>query len=155
MHSVENVIRLLICLTKLTKTFNSRSAYYLLLTYYILVKSEMLLKTQLKLYCIPDEIFSFLLTKYEKFGESCVDANLYILCNSKAVEKSKNWFHLCCKTSRKRYKVAVVSTDDVADNNIYISESMKFNVNRLLDLEKSNDPSYFLSKFFFQRYVSR
>lgn len=142
-----NLMQLLLYLTQLTKKFNLKSAYYLFFSYYVIVKLEALIKTQLKLYCIPDEIFNFLIMKHIKCGESDVDHNLYVLCNSKTLKKSKNWFYMFCKTSKRKYKVVVIFTNDVPENNIYVSESMKYNVNNRLNSDNAENVPYFLSKF--------
>ncbi|XP_031782513.1 peroxisome assembly factor 2 [Nasonia vitripennis] len=144
MNSIKDIIRLVIYQTKLTGNFNSRSTYSLFYIYYVLNKLDHLLRSQLKLKCIPDDIFSFLVMKYGRCNESYIDDNLYILCNSKTVDKSKDWFYLCSKISRKRYKVAVLFTDDVLENNVYISASMKLNISKRLGFENLEEPLIFL-----------
>jgi hypothetical protein len=147
MHSIKDIIRLIITLTRLTKHFNLRSAYCLFLCYYVLLELDELLKVQLNLRCIPDEIFSFFIKKHLKYNNSIKDKNLYAFCNYDATDKPKSWYYLSSKKSRKKYKILVVFTNDILKNHIYVSESMKFNINKRLNIENSNDSSYFLSKF--------
>ena len=148
MHSIKEIIKLLICITQLTRKFNTKPMYGLFFAYYLFIKINKLLKMQLKLCCIPNEIFSLLVMKHGKCNEFLVDSNLFILCNYKTIEKPKNWYYLCCKSSKRKYKVAVIFTDDVPKNTIYVSESMKLNINKRLSIKDSSDCSYLLSKYF-------
>lgn len=148
MISTNQVVGLLKFLSQLTKTHNLKSAYYLFFTFFALVKLNQLLKMHLKLHCIPQKLFSYLIMKHGKCNETQLDENLYILCNSNAIDRSKKWFYLCCSTSKQKYKVIVLSIDDVPDNSIYTSESLKLNITRQLSIEKSETTFYFLSKLF-------
>lgn len=145
-HSTNNLVKLAIYLTKLLRS--SKIAHKLFFLYYILNKIDQLLKMQLKLCCVPDEIFSYLILKYGQCSKSCIDQNLYIICNPNVLEKSQKWFHLCSKVSEKRYKVAVVSTSDIPRSFIYISESMNFNASKQLNAENLNNVDYFLGMLF-------
>ncbi|XP_058789652.1 peroxisomal ATPase PEX6 isoform X2 [Phymastichus coffea] len=99
---------------------------------------------QLKLYCIQDEIFSYLIKTHGQSIQSHIDENLYVLCNPNIIDREQKWFYLCCNTSEKRYKVAIISILDIPRTVIYVSESMKYNIVKQFNTENSNESLYFL-----------
>lgn len=148
MISINRSVGLVKLLTQLTKTSNLKPAYYLFFIFYALVKLNFLFKMQLKLLSIPEKLFFYLIMKHGKCNETQVDENLYILCNSKEIDQSKKWFYLCCTESKKKYKVIVVTSDGIPENTILVSETLKYNIDKIFNIENSDETSYFLSKFF-------
>lgn len=146
MTSINKSVGLLKFLSRLTKTHNLKSTYYLFFIFYAIIKLKSLLGMQLKLQCIPKKLFLYLIMKHGKCNETQVDENLQIICNSKSFNQSKKWFYLCCASSKKKYKVVVIFTDDIPNNCIYTSEILKHNVNRKFNSVTPEEEIYFLSK---------
>ncbi|KAJ8679147.1 hypothetical protein QAD02_014934 [Eretmocerus hayati] len=142
MISLQDLPVLLFFITKLTR-FHPKAFYYLLLIHYMYNRLQALFKMQLKLHAVSEAYFSSLITTHGKFSKNQVDENLYILCNPSDVETSGQWAYLCCRAVKKRYKVVVIQSHEVLQNCIYISESLKFNVDTSFGVEELVGSAYF------------
>ncbi|XP_014227870.1 peroxisome assembly factor 2 isoform X1 [Trichogramma pretiosum] len=144
MFSIQQSIGLLVYLSRLTNKFTKKPTRELLFIYFLLKRFQRLLKMELQLYCLPKKLYVTYITKFKECNEKFIDDGLYILCNNKDVDKSKNWFYLCSKKSRKKYKVAVLFVDYLPLNTIYVSEVLKNNLNKHFKAIPEEDSTYFL-----------
>lgn len=101
-----------------------------------------------KIHCftLSDRTLNHLLNKQIERVNDYIDPYACILTNIDDINVTvPSWYYLCCKTSFKKYKVLVVPFEDSERNVIYVSETMRYNLETLfhrIDL----DDKLFLSK---------
>lgn len=114
------------------QTFMKKNIYYVLsyiLLHYICLKFKRLMKQQFKCLTLSDKALKHLVNKYNECENQYIDPYTCLLINIDELNVSiPSWFYIYCKSSFKKYKVVVVPFKSTVQNAIYISETMRFNL---------------------------
>ncbi|KAK0081318.1 hypothetical protein PV325_012390 [Microctonus aethiopoides] len=135
-------------LRHLARLLINKNVYYtmtLVFAHCAYLKMKHLLQLKFKIQSIPDDNIKDLMNKYIKKRKYYIDSASCVLgiaqFMSSIVECS--WVNICSLTSHKKYKILLVPFNNCENNKIYISETMLFNIEKLLCNKDHN--SYFIT----------
>ncbi|KAI4499158.1 hypothetical protein M0802_005741 [Mischocyttarus mexicanus] len=109
-------------------------------------KLKRLMSTNIHCFTLPDKALKYLINKQIERVNDYIDPHVCILINVDDIKVLiPTWFNLCCKSSLKKYKVLVVRYKDTEQNVIYVSETMRHNLENLFNCIDLNDKLFLVS----------
>ncbi|XP_043663491.1 peroxisome assembly factor 2 [Vespula pensylvanica] len=119
-------------LQSLTQTYMRQNPYYVLnyiFLCYVQFKFERLMRKKIHCFTLSDKTLNRLVNKEIERVNDYIDPYTCILANINEINITiPSWFYLCCKSSFKKYKIIVIPFEDTEQNAIYVSETMRYNL---------------------------
>ncbi|KAI4492416.1 hypothetical protein M0804_002207 [Polistes exclamans] len=132
-----------IFLQSLIQTYMRQNPYFVLsyiFLCYMQFKFKRLMRTKIHCFTLSDKAMKHLVNKQIEHVNNYIDPYACVLTNVDGIKASiPTWFNLCCKLSYKKYKVLIVPFKDTEQNVIYVSETMRHNLENLFDRIDLND----------------
>lgn len=99
-------------------------------------KLKTLIDTEFNWNILSDFALKNLIRRFYNEKNYYVDRNSCLLANIQYFKVSTpTWFYICSKFSLKKYKVLIIpkiQKDNIDTNNIFVSETMKYNIENAL-----------------------
>ncbi|XP_043499397.1 peroxisome assembly factor 2 isoform X1 [Polistes fuscatus] len=138
-----------IFLQSLIQTYMRQNPYFVLsyiFLCYMQFKFKRLMRTKIHCFTLSDKAMKHLVNKQIEHVNDYIDPYACVLTNVDGIKASiPTWFNLCCKSSYKKYKVLIIPFKDTEQNVIYVSETMRHNLENLFDCIDLNDKLFFVS----------
>lgn len=149
-ENIETLRETLICLHKFARTIGNKNVDFVkkwILINYAHIRLKEILKLGFTFLKLPDKIIQNYARKKCDELDFFVDSNACVLASLNVVQ-SPGWVYVFSLISRRMYKVFIVPSENISNNNIFISETMFFNLNKHLGVDLKNQPFYYLCKYF-------
>ncbi|XP_046829878.1 peroxisome assembly factor 2 isoform X1 [Vespa crabro] len=138
----------IIFLQSLIQTYMRQNPYYVssyIFLYYMQFKFKRLMKKKIHCFTLSDKTLNYLINKQIECVNDYIDPYTCILINIDEINVTiPSWFYLCCKSSFKKYKVLVVPFEDTEQNVIYVSETMRYNLEIVFHCIDLNDKLFLI-----------
>ncbi|KAK2582112.1 hypothetical protein KPH14_004484 [Odynerus spinipes] len=104
-----------------------------------------LMEQKFKCHTLSDKALKHLANKCNECEKDYIDPYTCVLINIDEIDVSlPSWFYICCKSSLKKYKVLVVPFKNTVQNVIYISETMRYNLENLFHRTELDDKLFLM-----------
>lgn len=132
-------------LRELTKILMKRNFNYILLyifVQFVFFKLKKLIDTEFNWNILSDFALKNLIKRFYNEKNYYIDRNSCLLANVQYFKAPiPTWFYICSKFSLKKYKVLIIpkiQKDNIDTNNIFVSETMKYNIENALHCTINN-----------------
>ncbi|KAK9298630.1 hypothetical protein QLX08_008106 [Tetragonisca angustula] len=120
-------------LTKLLMKCNYSYILFYIFAQYALLRLKKLINTKFNWIILSDNTQKNLIKQFHDEKNYYIDCNSCLLTDIKYFEITKpTWFYICSIVSVKKYKVLVVPLNNSDENEIFISDTMKYNIENAL-----------------------
>ncbi|CAK9831123.1 Peroxisome assembly factor 2 [Anthophora retusa] len=120
-------------LTRMLMKYNVNYLLYYIFVRYVLFKWKKLIDTKFKWNILSDAALRKLAKQFYDEESYYIDCNSCLLSNIKCLNiTTPTWFYICSTKSSKKYKVLVVLVNSTDTNEIFVSETMRYNIENAL-----------------------
>ena len=100
---------------------------------YAFLRLKTLINAKFNWIVLSDTALKILIKQFHDKKNYYIDCNSCLLANIKYFKITKpTWFYICSIVSVKKYKVLVVPLNNSDENEIFISDTMKYNIENAL-----------------------
>ncbi|KOC68156.1 Peroxisome assembly factor 2 [Habropoda laboriosa] len=113
--------------------YNVNYLLYYAFIRYVLLRWKTLIDTKLKSNILSDTALRNLVKQFYNEENYYIDCNSCLLTNTKCFNTTTpTWFYVCSTNFWKKYKVLVVPVNNTNANELFVSETMKYNIENAL-----------------------